>query len=234
MKKIPDIPDPSIYTEAAFIDSGFVELVSNDLWNVKMMYPLLGMKNAESRCFMRKEAYAKLTEAAKRLPEGYRFRIWDAWRPFALQQELFREYAEDIIAKFNLEDCDNSTKSAYVSKFVSPPVNDEDVPPAHTTGGAVDLTILDPQGNELDMGSGFDEFTDRTHTAYYEINDGGDRSRTIRENRRLLYHVMTESGFTNLPSEWWHYDYGDRFWAYYTKQPALYRGVFTGEGIYEH
>ena len=84
------------------------------------------------------------------------------------------------------------------------------------------------------MGSGFDEFTDRTHTAYYEINDGGDRSRTIRENRKLLYHVMTESGFTNLPSEWWHYDYGDRFWAYYTKQPALYRGVFTGEGIYEH
>ncbi len=233
MNKIPDVQDPSRYTEAAFTDSGFVELVTNDVLDVKMMYPLLGMRCAEQRCFLRQEAYDRLIDAAKKLPEGCRFRIWDAWRPFELQQELFREYAEKIITKFDLEDLDNSAKTAFISKYVSPPENNEDVPPVHTTGGAVDLTILDPQGNELDMGSGFDEFTDRTHTAYYESLSGG-RIQTIKENRRLLYHVMTESGFTNLPSEWWHYDYGDRFWAYYKEQPAIYRGVFTGEGIYGH
>ena len=44
-------------------------------------------------------------------------------------------------------------------------------------------------------------------------------------------NVMTKAGFTNLPSEWWHYDYGDRFWAYYNKCSAIYEGVFTKEEI---
>lgn len=98
-----------------------------------------------------------------------------------------------------------------------------DIPPVHTTGGAVDLTILDNYGRELDMGSFFDEFTDRTYTAYYE----NEKNVLVKNNRRLLYNIMTTVGFTNLPSEWWHYDYGDRFWAFYKKEPTLYRGVFT-------
>ena len=106
---------------------------------------------------------------------------------------------------------------------MSEPIADPDVPPAHTTGGAVDITILDPEGYELDMGSGFDEFSDRTYTAFYEKS----ADENIKTNRRLLYSIMTNAGFTNLPSEWWHYDYGDRFWAYYMKKPALYRGIFT-------
>ena len=112
-----------------------------------------------------------------------------------------------------------------IRKFVSEPIEEKDVPPVHTTGGAVDVTILDSNGNELEMGSGFDEFSDRTYTAYYE----NSKDERIRKNRRLLYGVMTKAGFSNLPSEWWHYDYGNRFWAYYNNQPAIYRGVFTKE-----
>ena len=78
------------------------------------------------------------------------------------------------------------------------------------------------------MGTGFDAFSKKTNTVYYEgINN------EIRNNRRLLYYTMIKAGFTNLPSEWWHYDYGDRFWAYYTKKPAIYRGVFLRSDLNE-
>ena len=77
------------------------------------------------------------------------------------------------------------------------------------------------------MGTAFDAFTDRTYTAYFE----NEKEETVKENRRMLYHVMNGAGFTNLPSEWWHFDYGDRFWAFYRKKPAVYGGVFTKEEL---
>ena len=91
----------------------------------------------------------------------------------------------------------------------------------------MDITIIGTDGNGLDMGSGFDEFSDRTYTAFYETSG----NEIVKNNRRLLYSIMMDAGFTNLPSEWWHYDFGDRFWAYYNKRPALYRGVFTRNEI---
>ncbi len=227
MRSIPHISDPLKYLPASFIQSEFVEIRSDSSFDVKMMYVVNGMENAEEQCFVRKEVFERLKDAAAHLPEGYRLRILDAWRPFDLQMELFQKYSDQIIKDFGLEDMAEDDQKFFIAKFVSVPAPDKDVPPVHTTGGAVDLTILGPDGNELDMGSGFDEFSQRSYTDYYENNESGEHFDQIRENRRLLYHLMTDAGFTNLPSEWWHFDYGDRFWAYYMKQDALYRGVFT-------
>lgn len=228
MHSIPMVEEPERYTQTAFRKSGFVEVRSNHMFEVAMQYPLLHMENAEGQCFVREEVYQILLKAYGLLPKGYRFKILDAWRPFALQEELYRTYSEDIIKEFQLTDCNEQQKQAAIRRFVSEPVPDQELPPVHTTGGAVDLTLLDEYGRELDMGTGFDAFTEKTHTAYFE-ND--TQETFVRENRRLLYCVMTEAGFTNLPSEWWHYDYGDRFWAYYKHAPAIYRGVFTREEL---
>lgn len=225
MKAIPVVQEPERYTRSQFQNSPFVEIVTNDRFEVNMQYPILGMQHAERHCFFRKEAYERLQEAADKLPRGYRFQILDAWRPFALQHELYEEYREDIIRQFQLGNCEAEYQASVIRRFVSDPVSDHAVPPVHTTGGAIDLTIVDAEGKPLDMGSGFDEFSDRTYTAYYEK----EGSQNIRDNRRLLYHIMTEAGFTNLPSEWWHYDYGDRFWAFYKQCDAIYEGVFTKE-----
>ena len=227
MEQIPENAEPKIYTEKAFASSKFVEITSDDRFDVQMKYPLLKMDNAVQRCFVREEVYDMLCEAAKGLPEGFRFRIWDAWRPFALQQELYTQYSADIIREFKLQNCSKEQQKAVIRNFVSEPIEDRDVPPVHTTGGSIDLTIIDSEGNELDMGSGFDEFTDRTYTAYYET----EKDEMVRTNRRLLYGAMTKAGFTNLPSEWWHYDYGNHFWAYYNKKPAIYSGIFTKEEL---
>lgn len=252
MKEIPFMEEPARYEARAFQDADFVEVASDDRIDVKMQYPILGMNNAEETCLMRREVAERLYLAASALPEGYRFRVWDAWRPFALQQELYEVYSRDVIRDFHLEKVSEEERNAVIRGFISEPNPDREIPPVHTTGGAVDLTILDPEGNELDMGTGFDAFTEKTRTDYFESarealpkaspcerTEGDNASEKkdegywakVRDNRRLLYHVMIQAGFTNLPSEWWHYDYGDRFWAYYNGKPAIYGGVFAKEEI---
>ena len=222
MKPIPNVTEPEIFTRFSFIKSNFIEVKNDTKIEVSMQYPILKMKNAESHCYVRCEMYDCLKQATKLLPDGYKFKILDAWRPFALQKELYDVYTDKIIKMFHLQECNEQQRNDIIKKFVSPPVENCFIPPVHTTGGAIDLTLIDQDGKELSMGTGFDEFTDRTYTDYYE----GTNETEVRNNRRLLFHIMTSSGFTNLPSEWWHYDYGDRYWAYYTKQPAIYSGVF--------
>lgn len=72
------------------------------------------------------------------------------------------------------------------------------------------------------MGTLFDDFTDRAWSDHFENYEQADE---VKRNRRLLYNVMIGAGFTNLPSEWWNYDYGDKFWSYFTGHPAKYLGV---------
>ena len=71
---------------------------------------------------------------------------------------------------------------------------------------------------------------DTAWSAYFEKNNS---DLDARENRRILYHAMLDAGFTNLPSEWWHYDYGTKFWGYFTGKQPLYEGlgdVLLGRG----
>ena len=103
------------------------------------------------------------------------------------------------------------------------PIKDTLIPPAHTTGGAIDVTLVDANGHALDMGCEFDAFNEKTKTDYFEDTEENVK---IRDNRRLLYSCMISAGFTNLPSEWWHYDFGNKIWAYYKNEPAIYEGVF--------
>ncbi|MCD7805757.1 MAG: M15 family metallopeptidase [Lachnospiraceae bacterium] len=225
MQAIPLTEDPEVWEDRSFLDSEFVLIRDDDHFEVQMQYPLMKMKNAEEECLVRREVWERLKAAAKKLPAGYRIRIWDAWRPFALQQELYEVYSGAIIREYGLMDKTAEERKRVIHKFVSEPVYNRDLPPVHTTGGAVDVTLIDERGRELKMGTGFDDFTGKAHTASFE----GTEEAVIRDNRRLLYGVMTAAGFTNLPSEWWHYDYGDRFWGYYSKKTAIYRGAFTKE-----
>lgn len=239
MKGIPDISEPQNYENRDFMsdlsggaDSGFIEIKENELIKTDMQYPVMGMHYAQKECFVRNRVYEMLLSAARMLPSGYRLKIFDAWRPFALQRELYITYSKRIVKEFKLEECSEDEKSNFIKKFVSEPVKNRDIPPVHTTGGAVDLTIIGKDGKELEMGTCFDAFTEKTYTSFFEKEEAAAENILIRNNRRLLYDVMTEAGFTNLPSEWWHFDYGDRFWAFYQQKPAIYRGVFTREEMH--
>lgn len=227
-KKIPELKPLNLYKEYNFIDSAFVEIpdivkISGKIKIVvDLQYPKMGMKNAINKCLIRKEALDRLLSACNLLPDNLAFKILDIYRTWELQNELYYVYKPSIIKKFNLENLSKEEQNKIISNFVSIPNKDEIIPPPHTTGGAIDLTITDLiSKKDLDFGIGFDDFSDLTNSDYFEkINS----NITIRNNRRLLYNLMTKSGFTNLPSEIWHYDYGNRAWGYYKNIPAFFKG----------
>jgi D-alanyl-D-alanine dipeptidase len=81
----------------------------------------------------------------------------------------------------------------------------------HSFGMALDLTILDETGRELDMGTGFDDLTERSHPALeLALLARGDITVEQIANRQLLRDAMAQAGFNGISTEWWHYDCGDR------------------------
>jgi D-alanyl-D-alanine dipeptidase len=102
------------------------------------------------------------------------------------------------------------------SRFVSPP----DVAP-HPTGAAVDVVLLGRDGTEVDMGCPIDSNPEDSAGLCY--TDHPDVSDTARAARTALGKALQQAGFVNYPTEWWHWSYGDRYWAMTTGAPhALY------------
>lgn len=82
----------------------------------------------------------------------------------------------------------------------------------HQTGGAVDVTLGDKQRNQLFLGTKVLEFSSKTPT------DAPGLNREEKRLRKILVKTMKQAGFVNYPGEWWHYSYGDRMWAAYSRK----------------
>ena len=193
---------------------------------IEPMYFHQKILGAISESFARESVISRLEQASTLLPKGFAFVVWDAWRPLSVQQILFDKFKSQILSEspdINRDELLNRT-----SVYVSLPSADPLKPSPHNTGGAIDLTIADQNGNLLEMGTDFDDFTKKAQTIFFEKEDDALQKNEIvyRENRRLLYAVMISVGFTNYPEEWWHFDYGDQFWASISgAQNALYSNI---------
>ena len=201
-----------------------VEKYANGKVIADMQYFKQGREGAITTAYLRKEVADRLIEAAKDLPKGYAFKIFDAWRPFAVQKSLYDEYFEKIKTENPTLTIEELHERAKI--FVSFPDKKKRFAYVHSSGGAIDLTIVDEKGVDLDMGTPFDDFTPLSSTCALEEIEGREQA---KRNRRLLYNLMIGAGFTNYPSEWWHYDYGDMFWGAMTGQPVQYASVYTEE-----
>jgi D-alanyl-D-alanine dipeptidase len=168
--------------------------------------------------WVRKTVADKLIKAAKNLPTGCRLKILDAWRSLETQKVLYDKFIFDL--KLEYPWMDDAEICVRAQEFVSYPSKNGFL---HATGGSIDVTLSDEDGNERNMGSKFDEFTDRSHTDYYETHVNSQ----IINNRNILYEAMTKVGFVNLPSEWWHYSYGDALWSIETNNPVKYKSVIN-------
>jgi D-alanyl-D-alanine dipeptidase len=172
--------------------------------------------------YLREGVASRLVMAANLLPAGYRLVILDAWRPLEVQEALHDIYREYL--QFEYDDLDNETIEELVHRYIAHPSTDPKAPCPHFTGAAVDVTIMNHDDDLLDMGSLYNDFGEKASIDYFEKAEDNIEART---NRRLLFHVMTSVGFTNYSEEWWHYDFGNQFWAKSTNSQFAHYGYVT-------
>jgi D-alanyl-D-alanine dipeptidase len=151
--------------------------------------------------YLHPEAFIKLRNAVQLLQiqkPRYNFLVFDALRPRKIQRVLFAA-VEGTEQEIYLADPEHGS--------------------VHNFGFAVDLTVVDEHGRELDMGTGFAEFTLAAQPRCEEkmVAEGRLTSSHI-QNRRLLRSGMEGAGFKGIPHEWWHYNALSlsELWANYT------------------
>jgi D-alanyl-D-alanine dipeptidase len=173
--------------------------------------------------FVREGLLWRLRKANKRLhASGLELYIFDAYRPIAVQNYLYNEWAPQFLQKhhseWTKEMIDNELRRSWDKGIPSGKEINLSSPPRHSTGGAIDCTIRDRHTGELlYMGTQLDEVDVIAHTDYLEVTKQ-NRPLTVSEktalfNRRILYWLMNDVGMVNYPNEWWHYSYGDQMWA---------------------
>jgi len=142
---------------------------ANNVCNIKLYSAPL--------CYLHKDAAEALQRAIKiAAKKSLRFKIFDGFRPMKVQQFMFDKFLDD--------------------GFISNPQTGST---PHCRGVAVDLTLVDANDNELEMGSDFDEFSDLAFHACERI------SPRAKQNRELLFDIMKEAGWDFYSKEWWHY-----------------------------
>jgi D-alanyl-D-alanine dipeptidase len=133
------------------------------------------------RCFLRPEAAKALDQAQQEFAQkGLSIKVFDCYRPKQMQQKLW-----DIKPD---------------ARFVTPPAKGS----MHSRGAAVDLTLVDASGNELDMGTAYDFFGPAAYQTATNL------PASVLENRRLLRETLAKYGFRHIRTEWWHYYYAPR------------------------
>ena len=127
--------------------------------------------------YMRKAAVLALAQVQKTLlQQGLGLKIWDAYRPYAVTEKMWALVPDERLA--------------------ANPKNGS----GHNRGAAVDVTLINiATGEELNMGTGFDHFTDTAHVGFTAL------PADVLANRRLLQAVMEANGFKVLDTEWWHF-----------------------------
>lgn len=130
-----------------------------------------------AECMLRLKTVQALVAANKVfIKKGYRIKLFDCYRPLDIQKRMWK-----IVSN---------------PEYVADPAKGS----IHNRGGAVDITLVDKNGKELDMGTPFDFFGIKASHNYDKLSD------KVKKNRLLLKSIMTENGFNALPSEWWHYN----------------------------
>lgn len=130
-----------------------------------------------AECYVRvKTAKALITANREFMDKGYRVKFFDCYRPNSVQYKMWELFPNP--------------------QYVANPVKGS----IHNRGGAVDVTLVDMDGNELDMGTDFDFFGQRAHHDYTDLPE------KVLANRRLLKETMKKHGFWHIRTEWWHYN----------------------------
>jgi len=132
-------------------------------------------------CFLKRSAAIKLDAVQKELERmNLGLKVWDCYRPLAVQRTLWQILPDE--------------------RYVANPEKGS----RHNRASSMDVTLVDSQGKELSMPTGFDDFSPMAHHHFQDLPN------QVIKNRELLKGLMEKAGFIPLPEEWWHYD--DKKW----------------------
>lgn len=154
-----------------------------------------------------------LKSVAKNLQScGYGLFVYDGYRSNEKQRAQWNSAVEKT-RRDNPEMSDVLVEMLAQKQVARP----DGIGGGHQTGGAVDLTLCTPDGVLVNMGTEYLEFSEITKTLAHS------EDANVRERRKILLSAMRKAGFVNYPNEWWHYSFGDRMWAAYSrKKTCLY------------
>lgn len=160
----------------------------------------------------RKSVVDKIRNISNKIDGKYNLMILSAYRSLERQRKNFDKKLNMIKA----ENPDLSDDEIFIRtrKIAASPYTGFG---GHQTGGALDVTLCDTNGKPLDMGTEYSELTAKVKTKTKDI------TQEQAKNRQNLCDIMGQEGFINYPNEWWHFCYGDRMWAAYSKKKnAIY------------
>jgi zinc D-Ala-D-Ala dipeptidase len=168
--------------------------------------------------YVRESVANRLIEAQKRLPKNICFYIKEGYRPLAQQKRSYTnvfKHIESTNPTFTYDQIVQETNLMCAPVEVAP----------HPTGAAVDLTLINLETNkELNMGTLYNAVPLETNNATF-LNAENIEDQALR-NRNILKEAMTDTGLVCYPAEWWHWSYGDKYWAYIQGQKqALYESI---------
>ncbi|PCI40380.1 MAG: peptidase M15 [Elusimicrobia bacterium] len=147
-----------------------IRYATEDNFTGKILYP-------ENRCVLRRSAARSLALVQQDLETiGLGLKVWDCYRPLHIQHKLWALVPDP--------------------RYVADPEKGS----RHNRGAAVDITLVDKRGQELEMPTGYDDFSIRAHW------DSQEASALAIKNRGILRDAMMAHGFTPLKTEWWHFD----------------------------
>jgi D-alanyl-D-alanine dipeptidase len=134
--------------------------------------------------YAHQDAFKNLRKASELAQKkGLKLRIWDAYRPFEVQAFMADKFPEHV-------------EKGYVS-------HPSEGVATHVRGIAIDLTLIDKNGKDLDMGTGFDNMSEQSHHGSKALSE---KNKIAEKNRQILAEIMQKSGFEIYENEWWHYN----------------------------
>ena len=153
----------------------------------------------EESFYVREDVARRLSEAQRALPAPFRLELFEGWRSVTLQEVIYADYIAHLERKH--PHLTTPALAELAAEFVAPPSGT----PPHSTGGAVDIQLL--VGGELaDLGCPI-------NWPGPERRMDADVSEGARKMREVLATACLAAGFENYDQEWWHWSYGDQYWA---------------------
>lgn len=160
--------------------------------------------NPEFELSVRSEVHQNLLQAQEFLPSGWQIVIKAGYRPLEVQKQVLRAFIEQATAQH--PSWSDEELLQHARTFV---VDPDIICPPHTTGGAIDVTV-----KGIDFGSPVNEDSPRSYLWSDAV------SREAQANRNVLLRAMLRAGFAPNPNEWWHYQYGETYWAVFYGQTS--------------